>query len=59
MLVERGIRIAAASKSYSVNEGNRLTFPDGYQRYLDWAQDARLLAAATSARWSPTCTASC
>jgi fructose-1,6-bisphosphatase I len=39
MRVERGIRIPAASRSYSCNEGNRRTFPDGYQRYLDWAQD--------------------
>jgi len=39
MLVERGIRMPAASKSYSVNEGNRRSFPEGYQRYLDWAQD--------------------
>jgi len=36
--VERGIRIPAASKNYSLNEGNRPTFPEGYQRYLDWAQ---------------------
>ncbi len=36
--VEQGIRIPAASKNYSLNEGNRLGFPDGYQRYLDWAQ---------------------
>ena len=39
MLVERGIRTPAANKSYSVNEGNRRTFPDGYQKYLDWAQE--------------------
>jgi fructose-1,6-bisphosphatase I len=39
MLVERGIRTPAVSKSYSVNEGNRRTFPQGYQRYLDWAQE--------------------
>jgi fructose-1,6-bisphosphatase I len=39
MLVERGLRTPTASKSYSVNEGNRRTFPDGYQRYLDWAQE--------------------
>jgi fructose-1,6-bisphosphatase I len=39
MRVERGIRIPAASKSYSVNEGNRRSFPEGYQRYLDWAQE--------------------
>jgi fructose-1,6-bisphosphatase I len=32
------LRIPAQSKSYSVNEGNRLSFPDGYQKYLDWAQ---------------------
>ena len=38
MLVERGICVPAASKSYSVNEGNRRSFPEGYQHYLDWAQ---------------------
>ena len=38
ILVERGLRIPAGNRSYSVNEGNRLSFPDGYQRYLDWAQ---------------------
>jgi fructose-1,6-bisphosphatase I len=38
MRVERGLRTPAAHKSYSVNEGNRRTFPDGYQKYLDWAQ---------------------
>jgi fructose-1,6-bisphosphatase I len=36
--VEQGLRIPTASKNYSVNEGNRLGFPEGYQRYLDWAQ---------------------
>src|SRR5690242_18828227 len=39
MLVERGLRTPKACKSYSVNEGNRRTFPDGYQKYLDWAQE--------------------
>ena len=39
MRVEQGMRIPAASKSYSVNEGNRRSFPEGYQRYLDWAQE--------------------
>jgi len=39
MLVERGLRTPQANKSYSVNEGNRRTFPEGYQRYLDWAQE--------------------
>jgi fructose-1,6-bisphosphatase I len=38
MRVERGLRIPAANRSYSVNEGNRRSFPEGYQRYLDWAQ---------------------
>ncbi len=38
MRVERGLRIPDASKSYSLNEGNRASFPAGYQRYLDWAQ---------------------
>lgn len=39
VLVERGLRTPKAYKSYSVNEGNRRTFPEGYQRYLDWAQE--------------------
>ncbi len=38
MRVERGLRVPAGNKTYSVNEGNRRTFPAGYQRYLDWAQ---------------------
>jgi fructose-1,6-bisphosphatase I len=38
MRVEQNVRIPQASKSYSLNEGNRKTFPEGYQRYLDWAQ---------------------
>jgi fructose-1,6-bisphosphatase I len=38
MRVERNLLIPAGNKTYSVNEGNRKTFPDGYQRYLDWAQ---------------------
>ena len=36
--VEQGLRIPVANKSYSLNEGNRLSFPEGYQAYLDWAQ---------------------
>jgi fructose-1,6-bisphosphatase I len=39
MRVERQLRIPSGNKSYSVNEGNRKSFPEGYQRYLDWAQD--------------------
>ncbi len=38
MRVAQGIRIPRANKSYSLNEGNRLTFPEGYQKYLHWAQ---------------------
>jgi len=36
--VAQGLRIPASSASYSCNEGNRRSFPPGYQRYLDWAQ---------------------
>src|SRR5215831_14702756 len=36
--VAENVRIPKANKSYSLNEGNRLTFPVGYQKYLDWAQ---------------------
>jgi fructose-1,6-bisphosphatase I len=39
MRVERNLRIPGGNKTYSVNEGNRKSFPAGYQRYLDWAQD--------------------
>jgi fructose-1,6-bisphosphatase I len=38
MLVERNLRIPSGNKTYSVNEGNRKFFPQGYQCYLDWAQ---------------------
>ena len=38
MRVERNLRIPSDNKTYSVNEGNRQSFPDGYRRYLDWAQ---------------------
>jgi fructose-1,6-bisphosphatase I len=38
MRVEQNLMIPAGNKTYSVNEGNRKTFPEGYQRYLDWAQ---------------------
>ena len=36
--VEENLRIPTKGKIYSLNEGNRPTFPEGYQRYLDWAQ---------------------
>ena len=38
MRVERKLRIPSGNKTYSVNEGNRKSFPEGYRRYLDWAQ---------------------
>jgi len=37
--VAQNVKIPQSGKTYSVNEGNRKTFPDGYQRYLDWAQE--------------------
>jgi fructose-1,6-bisphosphatase I len=37
LLVERDVRIPATSKSYSINEAYSSTFPEGYQRYLEWA----------------------
>ncbi|MDH3977622.1 MAG: class 1 fructose-bisphosphatase [Gammaproteobacteria bacterium] len=36
--VEQGLQIPDANKSYSLNEGNRASFPEGYRHYLDWAQ---------------------
>lgn len=36
--VAQGMRIPQANKCYSLNEGNRLSLPDGYQKYLHWAQ---------------------
>jgi len=38
VLVKRQIRIPATGKIYSVNEANRRSFPEGFNRYLDWAQ---------------------
>ncbi|HEY6643149.1 class 1 fructose-bisphosphatase [Povalibacter sp.] len=37
--VAQGLKIPATNKCYSVNEGNRLSFPAGYQQYLAWAQE--------------------
>jgi len=37
VLVKSRIRIPPTGKIYSVNEANRRTFPDGFNRYLDWA----------------------
>ena len=38
MRVEENLMIPSGNKTYSVNEGNRKSFPEGFQRYLDWAQ---------------------
>ena len=34
------VRIPKSGKTYSMNEGNRPTFPAGYQRYLEYAQQS-------------------
>jgi fructose-1,6-bisphosphatase I len=36
--VAQGLRMPQVQKCYSMNEGNRLSLPEGYQRYLHWAQ---------------------
>ena len=36
--VAETLRMPATNKCYSLNEGNRLSLPEGYQRYLQWAQ---------------------
>ncbi len=36
--VTENLRLPSKGKVYSLNEGNRRSFPEGYQRYLDWAQ---------------------
>jgi fructose-1,6-bisphosphatase I len=37
--VEEDLKMPQSSRNYSVNEGNRLSFPQGYQDYLHWAQE--------------------
>jgi fructose-1,6-bisphosphatase I len=37
--VAENMKIPARQKCYSINEGNRLSLPEGYQRYLHWAQE--------------------
>ena len=39
VLVNSRMRIPETGKIYSVNEANRRTFPPGFSRYLDWAQE--------------------
>jgi fructose-1,6-bisphosphatase I len=37
--VAEGMKIPPRQKCYSLNEGNRLSLPEGYQKYLNWAQE--------------------
>jgi fructose-1,6-bisphosphatase I len=37
--VEEQLQIPKSKAHYSVNEGNRLGFPEAYQNYLHWAQE--------------------
>jgi fructose-1,6-bisphosphatase I len=37
--VAENLKIPVTQRCYSLNEGNRLTLPEGYQRYLHWAQE--------------------
>jgi fructose-1,6-bisphosphatase I len=38
ILAQENVQLPASGKTYSINEGNRRTFPDGIQKYLDWVQ---------------------
>jgi fructose-1,6-bisphosphatase I len=38
--VSENLQIPPRNKCYSLNEGNRLSLPEGYQRYLNWAQES-------------------
>jgi fructose-1,6-bisphosphatase I len=37
--VAQGLKVPPTNKCYSLNEGNRASFPQGYQNYLSWAQE--------------------
>jgi fructose-1,6-bisphosphatase I len=37
--VAEGLSIPHSNPTYSVNEGNSRSFPAGYRRYLEWAQE--------------------
>lgn len=39
LLVKENLKIPEGVNQYSVNEAYRNTFPDGYNKYLDWARD--------------------
>jgi len=38
VLAQENVQMPSSGKIYSVNEGNRRQFPEGIQRYLDWAE---------------------
>ncbi len=40
LLVQEHVRIPTASKNYSVNAANLATFPEGYRKYVEWANDS-------------------
>lgn len=37
VLVNKGVKMPAANKVYSINEAYRDNFPEGYREYLNWA----------------------
>ena len=39
MRVAQGLKVPKTNPCYSLNEGNRASFPEGYQKYLSWAQE--------------------
>lgn len=47
--VSEQLQIPTAYAQYSLNEGNRLSLPDGYQRYLESVQSDRYSARYTGA----------
>ena len=38
VLAQENVQMPASGKTYSVNSGNRRTFPSGIQKYLDWVE---------------------
>jgi fructose-1,6-bisphosphatase I len=40
LLAQENIRMPEAGRTYSVNEAYSSSFPDGIQRYLEWAKEA-------------------
>jgi len=64
LLSYRDIRTPDHGRIYSVNEGNYASWSDALKRYIDWMKEktrlrGALIPRATSARWSPTSTATC